>query len=256
MQPISMRSLVFTFAAIVATASLVLLGMEGLTSVLALIPIFLGAWIWTRYTRREVGFSLGSPPVLALAVLYPLAVITGLSIFALAGGAQFGAKEGMAVAGQNWLMIFLLTLVLAILTEEGFFRGWLWASLKKDGCSRGAVLALSSVAFSLWHVAEILFSKSYSLGPLAATVILINAVLIGAIWGIVRSLGSSIVLSSLSHAVWNASTYVIFGDGNVPGVLQMQTSVWVHPERGLLGLLLNGVLLFLLYRSWRTKEEW
>jgi hypothetical protein len=34
-------------------------------------------------------------------------------------------------AGINFALVAISTIIVAIITEEGFFRGWLWASLER-----------------------------------------------------------------------------------------------------------------------------
>jgi membrane protease YdiL (CAAX protease family) len=43
-------------------------------------------------------------------------------------------------------------ILMVMITEEGFFRGWLWASLKRAGKSDRAVLCRTTFAFMVWHL--------------------------------------------------------------------------------------------------------
>ena len=49
--------------------------------------------------------------------------------------------------------------IMVLLTEEGFFRGWLWASLKRAGLNELQVLIWTSIAFSLWHISAVSLEK-------------------------------------------------------------------------------------------------
>jgi membrane protease YdiL (CAAX protease family) len=39
-------------------------------------------------------------------------------------------------AGINFTLVTISTLLVVIVTEEGFFRGWLWASLERAGLQK------------------------------------------------------------------------------------------------------------------------
>jgi hypothetical protein len=43
----------------------------------------------------------------------------------------------------------------AIVTEEGFFRGRLMASLERAGQTQSGILVWSSMAFSMWHLSAV-----------------------------------------------------------------------------------------------------
>jgi hypothetical protein len=71
---------------------------------------------------------------------------------------------------------------------------------------------------------------------------MVNAAVMGAIWGMLRLLSGSVVVSSLCHGVWNGGAYVFFGFGAKAGALGIQENAFYGPEVGVLGLALN--LLF------------
>jgi membrane protease YdiL (CAAX protease family) len=53
-------------------------------------------------------------------------------------------------------------------------------------------------------------------------VYLVNATLLGLIWGMLRMLTGSILVSSVSHALWNGIDYPLFGFGEKVGALGIQ----------------------------------
>lgn len=71
-------------------------------------------------------------------------------------------------------------------------------------------------------------------------VFMLNAAVLGAIWGMLRLLSGSLVVASVSHGVWNGLAYVLFGFGSHVGALGISNSVIYGPEIGILGLLLNA----------------
>jgi hypothetical protein len=92
--------------------------------------------------------------------------------------------------------------------------------------------------------------------PLAQIpVILVNGAVIGAIWGMLRLLSGSILVTSICHAVWNASVYVFFGFGTTVGALGIKKTALYGPESGFLGLGLNLVLAIVLWQWWMRPRR-
>jgi hypothetical protein len=155
-----------------------------------------------------------------------------------------------------WFKLLLVagsTIPVALLTEEGFFRGWLWASLKRAGTSAIATLILTSVAFALWHWSSVLLQTGYN-PPLAQVpTFMLNAAVLGAIWGMLRLLSGSLVVASVSHGVWNGLAYVLFGYGSHTGALGISNTAIFGPEIGVFGLVLNLVVAAALW-SWCKRE--
>jgi hypothetical protein len=56
-------------------------------------------------------------------------------------------------------------------------------------------------------------------------------------------MSGSIVVSSVSHGVWNGITYTLFGYGTRRGALGVSNTALYGPEVGLLGLGLNALAL-------------
>jgi len=130
--------------------------------------------------------------------------------------------------------------LMVLLTEEGFFRGWLWASLGKAGRSQSQVLLWSSISFCLWHVSAVSLDTGFDLPPAQIPVYLVNALLLGLIWGMLRLVSDSAVVASVSHAVWNALAYGLFAYGTKVGALGIVKTAIYGPEVGFVGLALNG----------------
>ena len=62
---------------------------------------------------------------------------------------------------------------------------------------------------------------------------------IGFVWALMRRRSGSIVVTSISHGVWNSLTYVLFGYGTALGVLGIHNTIVFGPEVGVFGLALN-----------------
>jgi membrane protease YdiL (CAAX protease family) len=145
------------------------------------------------------------------------------------------------------------TALIAIITEEGFFRGWLWASLRHRRVSESHVLIYTSIAFSAWHISAVTLATDYRPAPSQLPVFFINAAVIGIVWGMLRWMSGSIIVASCSHGLWNGIAYVFFGFGTKTGALGIRNTALFGPEIGVLGLVSNAVFALLLWQWWRTR---
>jgi membrane protease YdiL (CAAX protease family) len=144
------------------------------------------------------------------------------------------------------------TIVGGLLTEEGFFRGWLWAALENCGFTSGRVVFLTSLAFAAWHVSAVVLPTGFDLPARQVPIFLANVMAIGTAWGLMRRASRSIVVTSVSHSVWNGLAYSFFGFGTKTGVLGVTApDIW-GPEVGVAGLVLNIAFVAVL---WRTSRD-
>ena len=242
-----LRPIAGAATAIAITASM---DANGLTafSALPLFPLMALFWYLDRFSREAIGFVWGRGRDYGLAAMYPATVLGAAAVIAMLGGAAHLADTNWQKAGINFILIAITTVIVAIVTEEGFFRGWLWAALTRAGLSPGNVLIWTSIAFALWHVSFATLAKGFALPPLQAALFIVNAAAIGAIWGLLRSLSGSIVVSSVSHGIWNGVTYALFGAGAKIGALGVVQTVIYGPEVGVVGLGLNLLFLCALWR--------
>jgi len=100
-------------------------------SAFALLPLMFLFWYLDGLSGSEMGFKWGRLTDFALAVLYPLTVIGLIAIVATFAGAVDLSKTNWQKALLNLLIVTISTALIAIVTEEGFFRGWLWGSLRR-----------------------------------------------------------------------------------------------------------------------------
>ncbi|MEO6171761.1 MAG: CPBP family intramembrane glutamic endopeptidase, partial [Arenimonas sp.] len=163
-------------------------------------------------------------------------------------------KVNWTLQRNSFLSMLTISIPLALLTEEGFFRGWLYGSLQRAGMNELRVMIWTGVAFSLWHLPAVSMNTEDALPLAQIPIILSNAVVIGAIWVLLRSISGSILVTSLCHALWNASAYVLFGYGTTIGALGVKQTAIYAPESGYLGLALNVLLAVLLWQWWRRRE--
>ena len=142
--------------------------------------------------------------------------------------------------------------LMVMITEEGFFRGWLWASLKRAGKSDHAILLWTTFAFIVWHISAISLDTGFDLPAREIPIYLINGTILGLIWGIMRMISGSILVPAVSHAVWNGIDYPLFGFGEKVGALGITETHLYGPEVGLLGIVLGAAFLTLIWRRYAT----
>lgn len=240
------------FIAVAVTTTLDAIGLS-MFSALPLLPLAAGLWYWERFSRVEMGLRRGRVRDHALALVHPFAVL--------------GLVAGIAVVAdvvhsiEDWtnarlnILVGIPSMVLGVLlTEEGFFRGWLWASLRRAGQSEGQVLIWSSVAFTLWHVSPVVLDTGYNPPVAQVPVYLVNVFVIGTVWGLLRQISGSVLVASVSHGVWNGLTYPLFGFGKEPGALGIAETAIFGPEIGVLGLGMNVVFAVTLWRWWMARR--
>ncbi len=212
-------------------------------------------WIVQRMTRIELGFTAGD----ARSWLIGLAYVAGIIGIVAAGAwaAQLiDLKDYSATTVLRRLSLyFLVTFVLALLTEEGFFRGALWASCQRAGFSPARTVLWTSVAFGLFHLAVPIIDADFVQPLSKMPQYVIGSTFFGIAMGLLRACSGSIVVTSACHALWNAVDYTFFGTGPKVGQLGIvDTSIW-DPERGYAGLVLAVVAAALMWRWIRPPSN-
>ena len=211
-------------------------------------------WYVQRLTRLEMGLTWGRGRYYLIALLHPVVILGFVALIAFVGGAVDTTEANWRTAGLNALVGGTIGILMVLITEEGFFRGWLWASLQRSGLSREKILVWSSVAFALWHVSVVTLETGFELPPAQIPIYLINVVVIGCIWGMMRMASRSVVVPAICHAVWNAIDYPLFGFGTAVGELGITRTSIYGPEVGVLGLTLNAIFAVALWR-WVARKN-
>jgi hypothetical protein len=70
---------------------------------------------------------------------------------------------------------------MVLITEEGFFRGWLWPAVKRTGKSDRQTLILTNVALVLGHVSAVSFNTGFDIPSHEPPISLINISILGLI---------------------------------------------------------------------------
>jgi membrane protease YdiL (CAAX protease family) len=156
-------------------------------------------WYLEKHSRQAMGFVWGRPRDYGLALLYPVLVLSAIAIISAAAGALDLSKTHWVNTWRNVALFAVSTVLVALITEEGFFRGWLIASLQRAGIKRNAILLWSSLAFALWHLSAVTLSTGFDLPRGQIPLFMVNAAVLGLIWALLRTISGSIVVSSVSH---------------------------------------------------------
>lgn len=215
-------------------------------SLIGLTAIF---WIITKMPKTDFGLLLGGKNHYGVALLYPLLVLGFTALIALLSG-DFSLQK---ISWLNLTLASTVGIIGALITEEAFFRGWLWGAFCTGGMSPKRTLFVTSIIFTIWHISAVTSGTEFGLPWHQVPVYLVNATLIGLIWGLLRLWSGSIFVSSVSHAVWNAFAYELFGFGEKIGSLGITNTIVFGPEIGLLGILLNGGFFLWLWQKCQHK---
>jgi membrane protease YdiL (CAAX protease family) len=248
------RTALLVLAAMVITAALDANGLWTF-SALPLLPLAGLGWLLDRHSRRAMGLAWGRPRDYGPALLHPVLVLGTLAAAAFATGAAEPEPAGWGAPLRDFAIMAAVTIPVALLTEEGFFRGWLPASLAGAGMRWRPILVTSSAAFALWHVPVVVMDTGFELPAARVPVFLANAAVLGAIWGALRLASGSILVASVAHGLWNGGAYVLFGYGPKVGALGIANTTVLGPESGLAGLALNVVFLLWLLRRCRVGHS-
>jgi len=217
-------------------------------SALPLLPLAALFWFLQRFSRNDIGLRTGSVTDYVWALTYPLLVLGGMAMIAwIAGAFETSATDWHKTLANIGLMSST-GIIMVLLTEEGFFRGWLWASLKDAGRSDTYVLVWSSLAFTAWHISAISLDTGFNIPAAEIPVYLVNATLLGLVWGILRMVSGSVLVPAFCHAVWDGLDYPLYGFGEKTGALGIQQTHLFGPEVGLFGILLNALFVLLIWR--------
>ena len=222
-------------------------------SALPLLGIIVVFWLILKLSRKEIGLVFGPLKYYGLAILFPLLVLGATAFIAYMYG-DFSIREiDMKTDTLNLVSGFIIGPVILILTEEGFFRGLLWGAFRKAGMTYKRTLIVSSFIFVIWHISAVTSGSDYGLPITQVPVYLVNVLLLGLIWGTLRWVSGSVIVAAVSHAIWNALAYLLFGFGEKIGLLGISDTFLLGPEVGYLGIILNGLFFIWLWKN--TKHS-
>jgi len=243
---------VFIAIAITTTMDATGYSMFSALPLAALVGIY---WAVQKFSREDIGLVWGNRRFHTIALLYPLAVLGSISAIAWLSGV-------IDTSNANWEHTFINVLAgstigvfMVMITEEGFFRGWLWAALKRGGLSDVHVLIWTSALFVIWHLSAITLDTGFDIPAAEIPIYLVNASLLAIVFGFLRMISGSVVVASVCHAVWNAIAYAFYGFGEKLGALGIEsTHIW-GPEVGILGVAVNSIAVLGLWFWWKAARQ-
>jgi membrane protease YdiL (CAAX protease family) len=224
-------------------------------SALVLLPLSVVFWLIVRPSRRDVGIRPGPPGYYGIAVAYPV-VVMGILLILIwrTGGVSWAEMDGRRIAFAITVNSLGGTLGV-LLTEEGLFRGVVWGLLKTNNPGGRRILLFTSLAFLIWHVPVAFLEMGEGFPKSAIPIYLLNVLLLGLNWGLMRLASGSVIVPALSHAVWNAIAYKFFGFGVEYGELARSSFTVLDPERGVMGIALNAVFAMILWAMLATRHR-
>jgi membrane protease YdiL (CAAX protease family) len=243
-----------TAIAILITATMDATGYS-MFSALPLFPLTGLFWYLQKVSRAEIGLVWGAPHAYGLAIAYPSIVLGLIGLIALLAGAVDTSEADWNKTFLNMALMSSTGVIMVMITEEGFFRGWLWAALKRAGKSDTYVLVWTSLAFTVWHISAISLDTGFDVPANEIPIFLVNATLLGLVWGLLRQISGSVVVPALCHSVWNGIDYPLYGFGEKVGALGIEQTHIFGPEVGVVGVAVNAVVVGILFYklSWNRK---
>ena len=222
-------------------------------SALPLVPLAGLFWFLQKFSRKEIGLVWGNLRAYGLALAYPILVLGLVAAIAMMRGAIDTSNADWNKALLNMVLMSSIGILMVLITEEVFFRGWLWAALRRAGRTERQILIWTTLGFTLWHVSAISLDTGFDVPAAQIPIYLINATLIGGVFGMLRMASGSVVVPSVCHAVWNGIDYPLYGFGEKIGALGIEQTHIYGPEVGVLGLVLNILFAAGLW-YWITKS--
>jgi membrane protease YdiL (CAAX protease family) len=231
------------------------------------LPIGIVAVAFQRFVHREkiadLGYKacsfreLGTAVVLPALIIFLILLVDWMLGFVSAMDSiplrNSFSRTPEIVDGWSLLLIVvvnaLITFIACLATEEVAFRGYILTKLRKLGDSRA--LLLSSLLFGIWHypVSLILWDA----GVLRSTLYVFNISLVGVLFGYQFLRSNSLLTCSLSHGVWNALAYTLFGLSNTKGLFSGDSKAIYDPEEGMVGTVV--LLIFVSFVLLKQRKN-
>lgn len=213
---------------------------------LSLIPIVLIALFIFKisiiYKINKNNFFWG-----IISIFYPLIVIFIICFFIYFFNRDANINIFYLKTSGFFINLLIIFIVL-FFTEEALFRGIFWFLFDKIELSLLNKIFFISILFALWHIPVIILFPDFRLKAFVIPIYFLNIFLFSFNIGMLRYFSNSIIFISFCHALWNTLIYTFFGSGKEIGSWGIKNYFLFDPERGLMGIALQGlIILFFLY---------
>ena len=245
----------FGIVAAIATNTIANAGVLSGMGALLLLPLLVIFWYVERFSRSEMGFVPGRLRHYGLGLLHPLLVLSLIALVAWSTGATNIQNPDWSKVALAFAVAALTTMLATIVTEDGFFRGWLWASLRRAGLTEPNVVLVTGIAFGIWHLPYAILGTGYDPFSAEVPLLLISASLGGIAWGLLRLISGSVVVAAVTHGIWNGAVYELFNNGAEIGALGIENTAIFGPETGVLALALHIGYIVGLWLWYRRAES-
>ena len=170
---------------VAATSSMDATGF-GAFSALPLLPLAIIFLLFGKISTREAGFNWGKSKDYALAIGYPLIVAVSITlIFGIANSFSFQKDIQLNIVTKICKM-FLAGSIVVLLTEEFFFRGYVYSGMKKNNITTRKAVLFSALIFAVWHISAVTLISFFKLPIWQIPIFLANAFLLGVNWCLLR----------------------------------------------------------------------
>ena len=241
-------AIIASLVAIIITGSMDTLGY-GMYSAFVLIPLIPLFAKLGGISRAELGYVVGPLRQYPFAVIAPLLAVGLLTLLVTLLGVTEPTRDEWGMVAIVLVFNSVVGVLAVAITEEGFFRGTLYSLLHNAGQSKNQILWTTTLVFVVWHLSAVLIDEAYSPALFQVPIYLVNATLLGLIWGLQRELTGSIWPGAIYHSIWNAFVYQLYGFGTDSGDLAAEPT-WIYgPEIGIAGIVLSGSVVLFLFKQ-------
>jgi uncharacterized protein len=184
-----------------------------------------------------------------VSIVYPLFIIFIIGLFAVIFERQIIINIYF-LKTIDFFITLLVSFIVLFFTEEAIFRGIFWSFFDRLELSLLKKNFIISSLFVLWHIPVIILFSDFQLKLFVIPIYFLNIFLFSLVIGMLRHFSNSIIFVTICHALWNTLIYAFFGFGKSIGAWGIKKYFLFDPERGLLGIVLQGlIILFLIFTA-------
>ena len=156
---------------------------------------------------EDIGFTKKKlPQQILLGIVLAIGTVTvfgfGMPLLFRVFGVDWGELSDVNIG--SFAFTFAVQLLTIALVEEIIFRGHMFKKLQDNRNSAWLAIAVSSVVFGALHIPSFVFLGN-ELVTVSGWYFVLNATLIGVVYGICRAKGATMITLIFAHALHNAT---------------------------------------------------